>query len=364
MSGRDAVRLVARREITERARERSFVISTGITLAIVVLVIVIPVVLGLGGPSEYTVAATDPQGRAVAERAVQLADEFDAELTVTDGPPADVTLAGGVIRSTEPPDDELVSLLQVANQQLDAQAQPPLVVRTAEPEDPDREDKAGLAFFVILILYGQLLTYGFWVATGVVEEKASRVVEVLLAAIRPKHLLAGKVVGLGVLGLGQLLIIAAFGLVIAGVAGAVDVDGDLLTAIALSLVWFVLGYAFYAAAFAVAGALVPRQEELQSSTMPLTMVILISLFAGVVVSEDPDGTLAHVTAFIPTTAPITMPSRIILGAAPAWEIAASVAVMILATLALIPLAGRIYAAVVLRTGSSVKLREALRLARG
>jgi ABC-2 type transport system permease protein len=166
------------------------------------------------------------------------------------------------------------------------------------------------------------------------------------------------------LGLGQLLIVAAFGLAVAGATGAVDVDGDLLTAIALSLGWFVLGYAFYAAAFAVAGALVPRQEELQSSTTPLTMVILISLFVGFAVNDNPDGTLAHVTAFIPTTAPITMPSRIVLGAAPAWEIAASAAVMVVATLALIPLAGRIYAAVVLRTGSAVKLREALRLARG
>ncbi len=363
MSGRDAVRLVARREITERMRERSFLISTGITLAIVVLVVVIPAALGFGGPSEYTVAATDPQGRAVAERAVELADEFDAKVTVT-RPPADVTLEAGRIVAAEPPDDKLVNLLQVANQQLDVSAKPPLGVVTSEPEDPDRDAKAGLAFFAILVLYGQLLTYGFWVATGVVEEKASRVVEVLLAAIRPKHLLAGKVIGLGVLGLGQLLIVAAFGLAVAGATGTVDVDGDLLSAIALSLGWFVLGYAFYAAAFAVAGALVPRQEELQSSTTPLTMVILISLFVGFAVNESPDGTLAHVTAFIPTTAPITMPSRIILGAAPAWEIAASAAVMILATLALIPLAGRIYAAVVLRTGSAVKLREALRLARG
>ena len=93
-----------------------------------------------------------------------------------------------------------------------------------------------------------------------------------------------------------------------------------------------LGYAFYAAAYAAAGALVPRQEEIQSSTTPLTMLILVSLFVGFAVNENPDGTLAHVRAFIPPMAPVTMPSRIILGAAPAWEIAASVAVMILATL--------------------------------
>jgi ABC-2 type transport system permease protein len=358
-----AVRLVARRELTERARERSFMVSTGITLAIVVLVIVIPALLGFGGPSSYTVYATDAAGLAVAERAAALDDEFDAEITIVDRPPADVTLTGGEIRSDEPPDDTLVNLLQVANQEFDPDARPPLRVVSAEPEDPDRDAKAGVAFFAILILYGQLLAYGFWVASGVVEEKSSRVIEVLLSTIRPKDLLAGKVVGLGILGLAQLLLIAVFGLVIAGVSGSLDVDGDLLVASVLALGWFVLGYAFYASAFAVAGALVPRQEELQSSTTPLTMLILISLFVGFAVNESPDGMLAQVTAFIPTTAPITMPGRIVLGAAPAWEIAASIAVMVLATAALIPLAGRIYAAVVLRTGSAVKLSEALRLAR-
>jgi len=275
----------------------------------------------------------------------------------------DVTLTGGEIRSQEEPEDTLVDLLQVANQQLDADAKPPLRVVSTEPVDPDRDAKAGLAFFVVLILYGQLLTYGFWVATGVVEEKASRVIEILLSTIGPKQLLAGKVIGLGLLGLGQLLIVSAFGLVVASATGALEVDADLVAAIALSLGWFVLGYAFYASAYAVAGAMVPRQEEIQSSTTPLTMLILISLFIGFAVNDDPDGTLAHVTAFIPPVAPVTMPSRIILGAAPAWEIAASAALMIVATLALIPVAGRIYAAVVLRTGSAVKLREALALAR-
>ena len=283
-------------------------------------------------------------------------------MLVTDDDP-DVTLEGGVIKADEEPDDELVDLLQVANQQLDVDARPPLRLETVEPIDPDRDAKAAVAFFAVLMLYGQLLTYGYWVAAGVVEEKSSRVIEVLLATIRPKDLLAGKVIGLGLLGLGQLLLVAVLGVAAAALTGVLDVNADLLGAIGLALVWFLLGYAFYACLFAVAGALVPRQEELQSSTTPLTMVILISLFAGFIVIGDPEGTLAHVCAFIPTTAPITMPGRIVLGAAPAWEIAASVAVMIASTLALIPLAGRIYAAVVLRTGSSVKLSEALRLAR-
>jgi ABC-2 type transport system permease protein len=351
------VKLVARRELTERLRERSFLISTGITLAIVVIVLVLPALLGFGGPSEYTVSAAGPQDRAIVERAARIAPELDAKVKLGDG---DVSLARGVIRSKDEPDDELVSILQLAAQ---SGGPPPLRVQTTEPVDPDRDAKAGLAFFTILILYGQLLTYGFWVATGVVEEKSSRVIEILLSTIRPKDLLAGKVLGLGLLGLGQLLLVALFGLVVATATGSLDVNGDLVVAIALSLGWFVLGYAFYASAYAAAGALVPRQEEIQSSTTPLTMLILVSVFLGFAVNEDPSGTLAHVTAFIPPVAPVTMPSRIILGAAPAWEIAASAALMVVTTLTLIPFAGRIYAAVVLRTGSAVKLREALALAR-
>jgi ABC-2 type transport system permease protein len=355
------IRLVARRELTERVRERSFLVSSGITLVIVALVVVLPSVLGLGGDSKYTVAAGDARSAQVLRVAQRLDSRFDVELTVA--PRAGVTLRDGVIRAQEEPDDKLLNLLQVANQQLDASARPPLRLVTTKPIDPERDAKAGLAFITIFILYGQLLTYGFWVASGVVEEKSSRVIEVLLAAISPRELLAGKVLGLGLLGLGQLLGVAAFGLIAGAATGAIDVSGQVVGSVALSLAWFVLGYAFYASAFAVAGALVPRLEELQSTTTPLTMTIVVSLLIGFAVNDDPGSTLAHVTSFIPMTAPITMPSRIILGEVPAWEVVASIAITIGATLALIPLAGRIYAATVLRTGSAVKLREALRLAR-
>jgi ABC-2 type transport system permease protein len=125
----------------------------------------------------------------------------------------------------------------------------------------------------------------------------------------------------------------------------------------------VVGYAFYACAFACAGALVPRQEELQSSTTPLTLVILASFFLAFAVQSDPDGTLAHVSTFVPMTAPMTMPPRIAGGDAAAWEIVASFVVTIGACLVLIPLAARIYAGGVMRTGSALKLREAWRAAR-
>jgi ABC-2 type transport system permease protein len=197
---------------------------------------------------------------------------------------------------------------------------------------------------------------------GAVEEKASRVVEVLLSAIRARHLLAGKVIGLGILGLVQLLLIAALGLAAATAAGAIEVDSDVMAAAGMALVWFLVGYAFYASLFAVAGALVPRQEELQSVTTPLTLILLISFFVSFAVLDNPDGTLAHVTSFIPMTAPITMPARIALGAASPLEIAGALVVTLGCAVLLIPLAGRIYSGAVLRTGSAVKLREAWRAA--
>jgi ABC-2 type transport system permease protein len=285
----------------------------------------------------------------------------DVRAALEDGT-IDAAVQDGRIVAKEDPPDELVALLN-AGQLRGSEAPPALQVSTLEPVDEDADAKSGYTFFIVLILYGQLLTYGYWVSAGVVEEKASRVVEVVLSTIRPSNLLAGKVIGIGLLGLANLLVTVGIGLAVAQVAGAIEVDGDLVTAAALALAWFVVGYAFYASAFACAGALVPRQEELQSTMTPLSITILVAFFAGFAVLNDPDGTVAHVTAFIPITAPITMPPRIVTGDAPAWEIVASLAVTIGASIALIPLAARIYAGGILRTGSSLKLREAWRAAR-
>jgi ABC-2 type transport system permease protein len=390
VTSRESVALVARREVTERVREKSFAISTGVSIAIIVLVAVLPQALGLGGTDEFTVGVADRAALPVAQAAARGADEFDARIAVEQLAPGeagqaladgdvDVVLTGRAIRAQDKPDDKLVNALQVANrqvravealqssdlspeQQRAALAPPSLRLTTVEPVDPQQDRKGTLAFFAAMILYGQLIGYGYFVAMGVVEEKSSRVVEVLLSSIRARHLLAGKVIGLGILGLFQLLLIAALGLAAATAAGAIDVDNDVLAAAGMALVWFLVGYAFYASLFAAAGALVPRQEELQSVTTPLTLILLISFFVSFAVLDNPDGTLAHVTSFIPMTAPITMPARIALGAASPVEIAGALVVTLGCAALLIPLAGRIYSGAVLRTGSAVKLREAWRAA--
>jgi ABC-2 type transport system permease protein len=390
MSSREAVTLVARREVRERVREKSFAISTGVSIAIIVLVAVLPKALGLGGTDEFTVGVADRAALPVAQAAARGGGEFDAKITVKQLAPGeapqaladgdvDVVLTGRGLRSQEKPDDKLVNAIQVANRQVRAAealqssdlspdqqraalAPPPLRLSTVEPVDPQQDRKGTLAFFAAMILYGQLIGYGYFVSMGVVEEKSSRVVEVLLSSIRARHLLGGKVIGLGILGLFQLLLIAVLGLAAATAAGAIDVDNDVMAAAGMALAWFLVGYAFYASLFAAAGALVPRQEELQSVTTPLTMILLISFFVSFAVLDNPDGTLAHVTSFIPMTAPITMPARIALGAASPVEIAGALVVTLGCAAILIPLAGRIYSGAVLRTGSAVKLRDAWRAA--
>ncbi len=380
MTARQAVALVARRELSERVFEKSFVIGTLITLVVIAGVVMLPSALGFGGQDEYAIAVTDPAAQEVADAAVRQADAFDANVSIVDGG-ADAELTADGIHAQDKPDDKLVNILQAANAQVssdralreagldETEAQralspEPLPVTTVEPVDEEAEDRGGFAFVAVILLYGQLISMGYLVAMGIVEEKSSRVVEVILSTLRPRQLLAGKILGLGLLGLGQLLLIAVVGLGLAAAAGALEVTGDVLVAAALALAWFLVGYAFYAAAFACAASLVSRQEDLQSVISPLTVVLMVGFFVSFAVLDDPDGTLATVVSFVPPFAPMTMPPRIALGEASAVEIVGALAVTLGATALLIPLAARIYRGGVLRMGGAIKLREAWRAARG
>ena len=196
----------------------------------------------------------------------------------------------------------------------------------------------------------------------VIEEKNSRVVEVLLSAIRARQLMAGKIAGIGALGLLQLIFIAIFAITLASVTGAIDLPSDSFSAAALTVGWFVLGFAFYAAMFAVAGALVSRMEELRDAIVPINLLIFASFLISIGALQDPDSTIARIASLLPISSALAMPVRMVLGSATAWEIVASLALVVGSTALLIPLAGRVYAGAVLRTGAKVKLRDAWRAA--
>src|SRR4051794_38310567 len=365
---RTAVGLVARREIVERVRERSLWISTAVTIAVLAGILVLPNALGFGGPTKGTVVAVGPQAQRVAALAHAQEKAFDVAITarpVADdatarqmgrGRDADAAVPTGGAGLAPPPgaDAWVIGAVRAGSQAArGGSPPPPLPVARAGGDDSDRR---GIAFVAVVILYGQLLGYGYWVASGVVEEKSTRVVELLLAAIRPRQLLAGKVIGIGLLGLSQLLVIGLFGAMIGAVSGQLDVTGDVVEAVGIVLAWFVLGFGLYSCAFAVAGALVPRQEEIQAITAPLTIVILASFFLSFGALDDPGSSLARVLSFVPPSAPMIMPVRLIAGDAPAWEIVASVGLTLAAATGLIALAARVYGAAVLRTGSRVTLR--------
>lgn len=385
--------LVARREIVERGRERSFLVSTVLSVVILIAVVVVPSALGLDGPSKQTLAVTPDVPAALVTQLQARADAYDVELTVdrvadvaaaraavSDGD-ADAALTdrGATLSAEQDPDDDLALLVQTTARDLGTASAlrergadaaevrrilDPSPVRTAQL-DPGGDDAAaaGVAFVVVLLLYFQLIGYGNWVASGVVEEKSSRVVELLLSTVRPWQLLAGKILGIGALGLVQLLGMAGLGVGVAAATGAVELPDATLPAILAVLPWFLLGYAFYATVFALLAATVARQEDLQSATGPMNLVLMAAFFASFAAQSDPEGGVARIASLLPPSAPLVMPSRIVQDAAATWEIALSVGLMLAAIAVVIPLAGRIYAGGALRTGKRASLRETWRAAR-
>jgi ABC-2 type transport system permease protein len=383
--GLAAVGLVARREIVTRTRERSFHVATLVTIGILAAIVVLPNALGLGDRSA-TVVVSSPAGERVAAAAqpgaralklaltIEQAGAAQARARVRDGT-ADAALVGAepavLVRSSL--GDDLGAVLRQASATVRSEAAlaqaglsaqqrravlQPQPLRVVELE-PDRNDQAqGFATVAIFLLFFQLIGYGYWIAAGIVEEKASRVVELLLSTIRPRELLAGKVAGIGLVALGQLALIGVIGLVLAIATGSVDVPGDAAGALIIVLAFFLLGYAFYSAMFAVAGALVPRQEEIQNVTTPIQIVLFATYFLSFQAVSEPGGPLAQVLSFIPPTAAIVLPVRVIAGDIPAWEIALGSLLLAAAAAAMLLAAARIYANAVLRTGSRVRLREA------
>jgi ABC-2 type transport system permease protein len=377
MRPRHAAALVARREIVERIRDRSLLISTAVTLAILAAILLIPPLVGIGGTTTYKVAVAGPQAEQVARAAQRDAKTFDAKIEIVrvaderavrkavDAEKADAGLSGDaraiVVRKKL--DDKLGNALQEGSRQLRLQAQPPppLPVHTLLASD-NSDDLQTITFVAVLLLYFQLVGYGYWLASGIVEEKASRIVEVLLATIRARELLAGKIVGIGIVGFMQLLVIGVGATALGVATDQVNLTGDTARAVGVVLAWFVLGYAFYACLFAVAGALVPRQEDIQNTTTPLSIVLFGSFMLSFAAIDDPGGGLATALTFIPPTAPMIAPVRLIAGEMPVEQIVVSVAVLLAGTAGLVAIAARMYSNAVLRTGTRVKLLEAWRSA--
>jgi ABC-2 type transport system permease protein len=233
---------------------------------------------------------------------------------------------------------------------------------TLEPPSKTTGDAAtAVAYVGSLLLLMTLAVYGQWVLTGVVEEKSNRVVELILATVRPRDLLAGKVLGIGLLGLGQIALVGGLASVLLG-AGVFDAPESLGSSLALIIPWFALGFTLYAVAYAAAGALASRQQDANSAGIAVTYTLLAAYFLGyAALASDNDGLLANLLTIFPLTAPLVLPARSALIGVPLWEHALAVVLMLATIYVLVRAAGRIYAHGLLRSGARIGIRAAWRL---
>ncbi|HZH19412.1 MAG TPA: ABC transporter permease [Geodermatophilus sp.] len=381
------VRLVAAREVSSRIRDKNFIVSSVVIIVLLLGLLAFQVVAGSGdsgsrlgivGDDGRLGAAVQAQAEAVGVdvEVVDYTDEAAARAAVEDeavdgvlldgAGPAPELLVTGRDATLEALVGGAVSGVAISDRLLEAgvdlQSLPEVAVTPLGGSDDDGQ-RVVVAVIGVVVLYGLLLLFAQFVAQGVVEEKSSRVVELLLATMRPWQLLAGKILGLGLLGLGQMVVIGVVGVTAALALDVVEVPGEVIGTVVTVVAWFVLGYAFYASVFAVAASLVSRQEDLGSVLTPASMLLIVGFVVSVQAAGDPGGTLATVTSFVPGMSPLVMPVRQAAGEAALWEVALAVVLMLLAIALAVRLGGRVYAGALLRTSGRTKIREALRAER-
>lgn len=406
--------LVARREYTQRVRTPAFLITT---ILIFVLLVAGPLVPGLIAsnnimqPLKIAVADATASGLVsrlqptvtgamlelvpVAGSATEAdlteqvrAGEYDAFAIISGAWPADFALelrADGFTAQgrAEPLARAIIALAQAdraAALGIDPQDAAHLLVRDAKVtvgqltkggvvgEDDPRKAAAGIfgAVIAMSLIYAGILLYGALVLQGVLEEKTSRVMEVMASSVRPFALMAGKILGLGLLGLTSYVSwLLAY--VVLSILGASLVGLD-LSLVSVSHIlhlgaFFIGGYFLYAAMFAAAGSLISRIEDAGAVQTPAMLLVVVALMISMLSMQSPDSTLAVVSSFIPFFSPTVMLMRLFMGEVPAWQIAVSYLLLAVSIVAVTWLASRIYRVGILSYGSRPTMRQVLRFLR-
>jgi ABC-2 type transport system permease protein len=393
-----AVRLVAEREVREQARGRVLWISTLISMVAVAALVVLPHVFSNGTPT-YRIAVTGSPGDVVqaaiedavasagakpvlvpaADRAaaaqllqgkgkqhVDLAvvlDKTGTAVLIDQALPADSTtrkalVAQAIARAVASAQAIAASGLSPAAAQA-LIAPKPLPIEHLRPLPGDNTDK-GVAVAGAVLFYLLVLRYGIGLLMGVVQEKSTRVIEVVLSTVRPIDLLAGKVVGYSVLVFAQALLLVATALVSASAVGSTVLHAGAVRTIVETTVWVIIGFLLYAVLFAAAGALAAKAEDAQSTGAPLQIVLLAGYFVSFTGLSGSPTVLVRVLAYVPFTAPMDMPVLAASGGASTWQIVLSMLITVVAIVVCTRLAAAIFARSVLRTGQRVKLRQLLR----
>ncbi|WP_166980061.1 ABC transporter permease [Paramicrobacterium fandaimingii] len=346
--------LVAEREIMARLRSKAFVISTIILFVITIGALIIGG-LTVQNQSDAPIAAVGEASSALdgvdgydvtevgsVDEAKTLVEDGDADAALI---PDDSAVGIAIIADTEAPTSLMMQLsITPKVTLLDTSAENPLI-----------------AYFVAigfgLVFFMSAMTFGQVIAQSVVEEKQTRVVEILMSAIPVRSLLAGKVLGNSILAFGQIAVLAVLSIIGLSVIG----QSELLLGLGAPIVWFVgffaIGFILLAAMFAATGSMVSRQEDIGSTTTPVTMLVMLPYFLVIFFHDNP--LVLGIMSYVPFSAPVGMPMRLFLGTAEWWEPLLSLLVLAASAVIVVFIGSRIYENSLLKMGSRVKWGEAL-----
>lgn len=361
VSGAQGAWLVAEREITTKLRSRAFLVSTGVLLLLVLGSVIFGGFVaksgGFGGDAKVAAVGAAEQALAPLDGhgfdVVQSADRQAAEQLVLDGDVEAAVVPGGdtpvdlTVLAKDSPPMELVQALSAAPQ-----------VELLQPgeSNPFLAYIIAVAFGVVFMM--SAITFGTTIAQSVVEEKQTRIVEILLATVSARTMLAGKILGNSILALAQVVAIAALASV-----GMLATGQDLLLGeLGTSLIWFgilfAFGFVLLATLYAALATLVSRQEDVASAVSPVMWLVMLPYIAIIIFNDNP--LALAIMSYIPFSAPVGMPMRLYLGEAQWWEPILSLAILAVSITAVLWIGARIYSNSILRTGSRVKLKDALK----
>lgn len=350
-----ATSLVAEREILAQVRSKSFVISTAVTLILIIGGIVLSSILS--GQSEATKVAfvgSVPAEVSASEvlEPVEAADRDEAEELVRSGDveaavlPDDSVLGYSLIALDETP-DEVVAALSVSP-----------AVELLEPATTDGRLRFFIGFAFGLVFMMAALGSGAMIMQNTVQEKQSRVVEILLAAVPARALMAGKIIGNSVIGVGTAAAMAAAAALGLALTGQTELLDLLSAPIIWFVVFFVFGFVLVASIFAAGAALVSRQEDTGAVMTPAMMLVMIPYLGVAFFSENP--VVMTVLSYVPFSAPVGMPVRLFFGEAQWWEPLLSLTLLVASTAVVVLIASKVYTNSLLKMGARVSLREALK----
>lgn len=379
-------RIVAAREIAVKLRDRNFLISTLVTIAAIVASLVISTLV-TGRTDTIEVAVVGADTEQVLRTADTLADRADKNVDFAARPVADIAEAEQQVRDEEvdvglvpsdsgwrligksAEDDNAATYLGAAAQQIalqrNAEASGTSLEQlgrgggvTYELLDESVVDPALariVAFVFALLFYMASVLFGMSIAQSVIEEKQNRIVEILASAIPLRQLLIGKVAGNTAMAFAQLTLFVGAGLVGLAATGRADQVGRIGGAAGWFIVFFVVGFLALAGMWAVAGSLATRGEDLNSTATPLSILIMIVLFAGIFLT----GAGRVIASYVPVVSIVAMPSRLADGTAAWWEPLVALTLMAVTAYGIVVVAEKIYRRSLMQTQGRLTIRQAL-----